>query len=116
MSERPCRNCREGDATGSASRGVYANLCPDCIAATRPTHSARTRAAVQRDHRRDVDETGAETFEAKARTLVSHGRSLDRAIRDVRQIEMDRAEKRRLLREAAEGWKAACLRLAGAAE
>lgn len=110
-----CRKCEVGDAGDAPARGPYANLCRECRS-ERGRNMASRRTPGQRDDRRAVDGLRSETYEAKAKTLISHGRQLDRAIRDVRTLELQRGDALRLLWEASEGWRTACLRLAGAVE
>jgi hypothetical protein len=85
------------------TRGMYARFCSSCREARAATQR-RPRGAIA------IDDS---SFEGKARSLVSVGRRVDRAIADVKKHEAQRREVRRLAAEALEAWKATCARLAG---
>lgn len=125
MNERLCRRCKTGDASGSPQRGTHANLCPACIdelrarkseTATKAWADKRARGeTTSKSYTSRTGEAGQETFEAKAKVLVSYGRQLDRRIEDVKKTKRGHLDAISLARESMEQFKAACLRLAESA-
>lgn len=128
MRRCPKIGCENPPRPEAATRGPWANLCQQhydgrreligrqsaaAFAAARA--EGRPGAKASRSYTAD-DGAGEETFEAKAKALVSYGRRLDRAIYEVKKTKVAHVDAVSLTREAMEHFKQACLRLAGAAD
>lgn len=114
--EPPTPGCKVCGKTGEEMprRGPYANRC----AVHRQEVADRIRAGGRKGGA-SLGPRGThdgDSFEAKAKTLVSHGRRVDSALADVRLRALGLNDAKTLAREALEQWKQACLRLASAGE